>query len=183
VTELRKGFGPRLGAFVLDVIITVVCAIAIAAAFGSALGKLVGAEQMAAEAMKDKPADAAESVAVAGKIAAGAPLATMIAILLYGLIEAFTGASLGKMALGMKIANPDATAASVGKLFGRYAVKNGSAMINFLGSVAGVAALGNIGGLWSLAFLIGCFFALGSSKQALHDIIVGTAVYPKAEVK
>ena len=186
VAGLRKGFGPRLGALILDVIIVAVCGIAIGAAFGSALGKLVGAEQMAAEAMKDVPPEAAEGAALVGSIMSGmigTVLAVMIASVLYGLIEAFTGASPGKMALGMKIANPDATAASVGKLFGRYAVKNGNAIIGFLGFVAGVSALGTIGNLWGLAFFIGCFFALGSSKQALHDIIVKTAVYPKADVK
>jgi len=186
VTGLRKGFGPRLGALILDIIIAVVCGAVIAAAFGPALGKLVGAEEMAAEAMKDVPAEAAEGAAFAGSIMSGAIgtiLAMIITFMLYGLIEAFTGASPGKMILGMKIANPDATPASVGKLFGRYAVKNGNSILSFLGYVAGVAALGKIGGLWGLAVFIGCFFALGGSKQALHDIIVKTAVYPKAEVK
>jgi hypothetical protein len=43
-----------------------------------------------------------------------------------------------------------------------------------------LATLGNLGGL---VIFVGCFFVLGMKRQAFHDMIMGTAVYPKGAIK
>jgi len=43
--------------------------------------------------------------------------------------------------------------------------------------------LGNLGSLAWLNILVGCFFTLGMKRQAFHDMIAHTAVYPKGAIK
>jgi hypothetical protein len=43
-----------------------------------------------------------------------------------------------------------------------------------------LATLGNLAGL---IFFVGCFFTLGMKRQAFHDMIAKTAVYPKGAIK
>ena len=45
--------------------------------------------------------------------------------------------------------------------------------------LTGIEMLGTVGVGLGLIVFIGCFFALGSGKQALHDMVLKTAVYPK----
>ena len=40
--------------------------------------------------------------------------------------------------------------------------------------------VGQIGGL---IIFVGCFFTLGMKKQAFHDMIMHTAVFPKGAIK
>ena len=47
----------------------------------------------------------------------------------------------------------------------------------------GIAFLSTVGGLLSLVIFIGCFFVLGSQKQAIHDMISKTAVFNKADLR
>ena len=131
----------------------------------------------------DAGEDAAAMAALGG--AAGAFVGAMMGIGLvgtfYGLIEAFTGASPGKMVLGIKIGLAEGTAAPVSTLLIRYAVKNSGTILQLLGSI-GLAFLIPVAGLASLVIFVGCFFVLGQNKQALHDLVAKTAVYPKEKL-
>ena len=53
-------------------------------------------------------------------------------------------------------------------------------MVGLVAVATGIATISYVGILGGIVVLIGCFFALAESKQALHDRILGTAVY-KAE--
>lgn len=180
VGSQRIGFGPRLGALIIDLVLVVVGGGILGTLFGGALGGAIGAgaAEAAAAAEGVDPEAAAALGGVLGAVA-GAAVGIAIFTSLYGLIEAFTGASPGKMLIKIKIGNADGTQAPVGKLLLRYALKNSGTLINTLAALIGVTALGRLGGLCGLAVVIGCFFALGEAKQALHDMIAGTAVYPK----
>jgi uncharacterized RDD family membrane protein YckC len=132
---------------------------------GAAMSSGTGSEAQTAAAMGGMIG------ALAGMIIAAAVLG-----LAYFLIEGFTGFTLGKLMLGMRIANADGTQAAVPKLLTRWAVKNNNFIFSVLAAVAGVKFLATLGTLGALVIFVGCFLALGASKQALHDRICETRV-------
>ena len=67
-------------------------------------------------------------------------------------------------------------------MLGRYALKNCNFILSFLAGVTGVHLLRTIGVLGAIGILIGCFFVLGSAKQAFHDMIAKTAVYKRSQL-
>lgn len=74
----------------------------------------------------------------------------------------------------------DARAAALGQLIPRFLIKGISTVVGLVAVATGIATISYVGILGGIVVLIGCFFALAESKQALHDRILGTAVY-KAE--
>lgn len=166
----RIGFGPRLGATVLDIVFSITLIVplsllgiggAIAAAFG--LEESMSGDEAEALAMLGIGAAAISMILVAGVVA-----------LAYTLIEAFTGASPGKRVMGLQIAHQDGAAGDTKLYLMRWALKNCGSILNLvLPVVANIA---------SLVFFFGCFAALGENRQALHDMIAKTAVYKKSEI-
>jgi uncharacterized RDD family membrane protein YckC len=177
--ENRIGFGKRLGAMVLDIVICGVLVAILGGMVGGMLGLTAGS--LAAGGSSDAAAGAMSGAAlgaIMGMLAAAAVIG-----LAYFLIEGFTGYTLGKLLLGIRVANADGTQAPVSTLLARWALKN----VNFVGTFVAVLTgmefirvLGNAGGL---VIFVGCFLVLGMSRQALHDRIVHTAVYPKNMVR
>jgi len=172
--ENRIGFGQRFLAWLIDGIISVVGGAVIGAMLGGILGGAAGAA-----AGSGGSGGAAGGAQMGGLLGAMLGAVAGIAVFgtLYGLIEAFTGASPGKMILKIKIGNADGTAASVGTLFLRYVIKNIGLVCSVLALV--VAPLILLGRLLGFVVFIGCFFVLGEARQALHDMIAKTAVYPR----
>jgi uncharacterized RDD family membrane protein YckC len=178
--EQRIGFGKRLGALLLDCVIVAVLVIV----GGGIVGGMLGLNASSLPSNTDDPNAMAAAMSGATLGAIMGMMAAMAVIgLVYFLIEGFTGYTLGKLILGIRIANEDGSQASVTTLLGRWALKN----INFLCVVLAVATgvsffttLGRIGGL---IIFVGCFFALGMARQALHDKVLHTAVYPKNMVR
>lgn len=182
--EQRVGFGPRLGAWLLDVVIVCVLAFVGGGTIGGMLGVTAGA------ALGGAMANQADSLA-AGMAAMGGLFGGIVAFfiaaavigILYFLIEGFTGYTLGKLMLGIRVASDDGTAASVGKLLTRFAVKNCNFLLTVAGALSGVYLLVTLGRIGGLIIFVGCFFTLGMRKQAFHDMLAHTAVYPKAAIK
>ncbi len=165
----RIGFGPRLGATLLDALFIALLIVPM-----SMLG--IGAGLAAAMGMDATGGDEAEALALLG-VGAGAIAMILVATLLalaYTLIEAFTGASPGKRVLGLQIAKADGTAGDLSFYLLRWAVKNSGSLLNLV--------LPAIASLASLVFFFGCFAALGEKRQALHDMVVKSAVYKKADI-
>jgi uncharacterized RDD family membrane protein YckC len=183
--EQRVGFGPRLGALLLDCVIVAVLAVVGGGTISGLLG-LTGAAVLSS-AMSSSGADslALATAAIGGMFGAifGFVVAAALIGVAYFLIEGFTGYTLGKLMLGIRVANADGTAAGVGTLLARYAIKNCNFILTVLAVVSGMGVLKTLGNLGGLAVFVGCFFTLGMKKQALHDMIVGTAVYPKGVIK
>jgi len=164
----RIGFGKRLGAYLLDGIFTTIAAGVVGYALKDLFVGLV-------------PADPDVSGEAGAWIAAITGAAGLCAVL-YGLIEGFTGASPGKMILAIKIGTDNSTTAETNTLLKRYAIKTIGSILALLGLILGVALLNTLGSVLSVVVTIGCFFALGEAKQALHDKIVHTAVYPEETI-
>lgn len=179
----RVGFGRRLGALVLDAIAVMVLSMIIGPLIGGLVGGLGGgAVGAVAGATGDATAPAAALGGLFGAIM-GAAIGSLIVMVAYWVVEIFTAASPGKMLLGIKIRNTDSSAANTATLATRYAVKNIVSIFGLLAAITGITALSSVGGLLGLVVFIGCFFTLGASRQAIHDMIAKTAVYKTAEVR
>jgi len=181
--EQRIGFGKRLGALVLDLVLVCIVSWAGAGTIGGLLGG--AAAGVAASGMTAGDSTAAAAAMVGGFIGVIIAMVLAFAVIgtLYFLVEGFTGYTLGKLILGIRIANADGTAASVTTLLGRYLVKNCNFILSLLGFVTGIHVLLTLGRLGGLIIFVGCFFTLGTARQAVHDMIMKTAVYPKGVIK
>ena len=167
----RIGFGIRAIAYLVDWIAILV----VGTLLGSLLGGMLGAG--AAGAVTGEGA-----IAAAGGIV-GMLIGAMVGIGLAGVFwmfwEGLTGMTLGKLVVGIKVGGDDGKATFRGKLMLRAAVKYSYSVVSFLASVTGFALLMPLATLCWVVVLIGCFFALGQTRQALHDMAAGTAVYRK----
>lgn len=164
----RRGFGIRAVAVILDAIFVAVISYTLSLVFGATLGAVVGG-------LLGGPAGG-----VAGGAAGAFYLTGSLAVLLtflYGLIEAFTGASPAKRLLKMRIMNADSTEAATGTLFFRYLLKNSATALTILASLTGLTFLADLGGIAGMIIVLGFFLTLTASKQGVHDRIAKTAVY------
>lgn len=82
----------------------------------------------------------------------------------------FLGILVGVGTAGGERADP-------GRTFARFALKLSGTIVAVVALAARVPELLGVAALASLAAFGGCFAALGPERQALHDLIAGTAVY------
>jgi uncharacterized RDD family membrane protein YckC len=171
--EDRTGFGLRLGAAIIDAIVIVIGGGVLGALLGGALGAGAGA----------LTADEVETGAAGGGALGalmGAGLGTYLVGLIWTIWEGLTGAALGKRVLNIRIKADDGSPADVDKLISRAAIKNIGLLCGLVSSLLGIQLIGSIGNLAAFVIFIGCFFVLGDKRQAFHDMIAKTAVYPTA---
>lgn len=176
--ENRIGFGRRLGAFVIDFLIIFGLAYIVAVISGTFFERFVDFSKFTdaqLEVFDGKPNLWMFSVVV--------PITAVLMSFIYNLIEGFTGYTLAKYLLGIQIGNQDGTQASQGKLMGRFAIKNISSIIGLIAIALMATTLNTIGSVLGFVILIGCFFALGESKLALHDMIAKTAVFWRKDLE
>jgi uncharacterized RDD family membrane protein YckC len=184
--EQRIGFGKRLGALCLDILLCGLLAAVGGSTIGGWLGAYTGAAALGATNAAVNAGENAQAAAAMGGLlgaVAGFVIAFALIGVVYFLLEGFTGYTLGKLILGIRIANDDGTAAGVGKLLYRYLVKNSNSVLALLAVFTGVHALATLGNVAGLLIFVGCFFTLGVKRQAFHDMIAKTAVYPKGAIK
>ncbi len=175
--DKRVGFGPRLGAAVIDAVVIMIAG----GLFGGILGSILGIGAGAAAGTATDEEAAAVAAAALGFMG-GMMVGMYLVAILYGLIEAFTGASPGKMILKLKIGTEDGRTAPTAVYFTRWAVKYAGSILGTLGAITGISLVGTLGSLVGFVIFIGCFLVLGDKKQALHDMAAKTAVYLKADL-
>jgi uncharacterized RDD family membrane protein YckC len=172
----RIGFGPRLLAYLIDgITIGIVGGI-----LGSILGGILGlGASGAAAASGASGSDAAAAGALVGIMGAIAGAAIGMGIVSIGWFvwEGLTGQALGKLLLKLRIKAADGSVAGPDKLFTRAAIKYSQLLLGLIGAITGVNAISQLGSLAGFVVFIGCFFALGQNRQALHDIVAKTAVF------
>lgn len=177
----RIGFGPRLGAYLIDFVFNAIV--------GSFLGMALGATLVGIFFGSQAATGSVEGDALVGGFGAllGGMIGTLAGIYLMSLvmfiIEGITGQTPGKMLLKIKNANQDGTAANSSVLWIRALLKYSGTILALLAGVTSVAILGTLGSLAGLAIFVGCFFTLGDKKQALHDIVAKTIVLKKEDIK
>ena len=101
----------------------------------------------------------------------------------YSLIEGLGGASPGKLTMGYKIANQDASEGDTKLYLRRWAIKNLGAILTFIAFVPSLGFMESIGSLANFVIFLGCFAVLGQARLALHDRIAQTAVYHKDDIR
>jgi len=175
--DKRVGFGPRLGAALIDVVAIVI----LGGVFGGILGSVLGLGAGALAGSATDEGGAAVAAAAVGFFGGMALGITLVGVL-YGLIEAFTGASPGKMVLKLKIGFEDGRNAPVATYFTRWAVKYSGTILSSVGLITGISLLGTLGSLAGFVIFVGCFFVLAAKKQAIHDMAAKTAVFNKADL-
>lgn len=177
--EKRVGFSLRLAAALLDAAVILVLAVGV----GGTLGGLIGG--VAGRAFGG--AGAGSGAAAAAGALVGAFIGTLAAssgvTFFYSLIEAFTGASPGKMALRLKIGLANGRRAPLRVCVRRWAVKYSGALFGLLGAVPFLSPLAVFATAAGLVIFLGCFLALGDRRQALHDLVAGTAVFRTPDLR
>ncbi len=180
-TEKRVGFGPRLGAFIIDsFVITILASILMALLMENTFsafikGQLTEAIMNTAGNHHFTPQEAYDEMMRVSLFIAHFST-------LYMITEAFFGATPGKMILGIKIGTQDGKAGDIWVYFPRFAIKNGSVLLELIGRISGFTFLNSIAGLAGMVILFGCLFILGEKRQALHDTLARTAVFRKNDL-
>ena len=177
--ELRVGFGPRFAAALIDAAVVAIVGLVAGATIGGMLGGGIGGA-LGGSAAGDAAAGAALGAALGAVLGAVAAFGGFV--FLYSLIEAFTGASPGKMFLGLKVGTDDGRRGSSALYLKRWALKYSGTLLGLLGAIPGLHVLGLLAPAAGLVIFIGCFLTLGDRRQALHDLGAATAVFQKADL-
>lgn len=168
--EYRVGFGRRFFAYILDYIIyTLIFLVALVLT-----GKINQVVSLASSAT----IDINEITEISKSIL---PLALLVSLIYYSL-EAFIGATLGKLTLGIKIGNLNRENATIDQLLIRYSIKNINVLLSLIGLIPALSFVNIIGSIFGFVVFIGFFFIFSEKKQALHDKIANTAVYYNDEI-
>jgi len=177
--EKRVSFGVRVAATLIDMLIVGVVGFGVGAALGGMLGGSLGS------ALGGASQEGAASGAAIGA-ALGAVLGAVAAfggfVFLYSLIEAFTGASPGKMLLKLRVGTADGRIGSPVLYVKRWAIKYSGTVLGLLGAIPGLHVLGLLAPAAGVVIFVGCFVALGDRRQALHDLAAKSAVFLKADL-
>jgi len=165
--SLRIGVGPRLGASLIDFFIAGIAGLVIGAIL-TPLG--IGAAALGSNV---------EEAAILGGLGAllSGSVGFVVGATLYNLIEACTGASPGKMIIGIQIRSADGHQPEWTALLGRYLIKNAAAIVGVVALLDWTGSLESVSNLLAVVFLLGCLPVVGARRQALHDMLAGTAVF------
>jgi len=175
----RVGFGPRLLAAAIDAVVVLALTIGVGGTIGGLLGGGAGGALGGGES-----GGAAAGAAIGAVLGAlvGAAVAFSGFTFLYSLIEALTGASPGKMLLGLKVGLEDGRRAPVSAYLARWIVKYSGSIFGLLGALPVLHILAVLASAAGLVVFLGCFLVLGDRRQALHDLAAKTAVFRKSDL-
>jgi uncharacterized RDD family membrane protein YckC len=169
----RIGFGKRLLAMIIDFILFfLICGI-LSFIFAGLITGLLDAFNI----NKD-------ITTVAGIFGALAGLLFILPFMyfIYYLIEGFTGYTLGKFILGIRVGTEDGKIAGTSVLIMRYLIKSSSTFISIISLFTGIEFLGTISTFCSFILFVGCFLVLTENRQSIHDLLSKTAVYNKKDL-
>ena len=147
----RIGFGPRLGAALIDMVIILVIMSVSTLIFGVSLfgGGLANPDMFG-------------GASVAGLSLAGVVLS--IIPLAYMSLEVFRAATPGKMLLKLKIRAEGGAEADQNTLVKRFLVKNSAALLNILAAITTVSVFSTLGSMVGFVIGIGCLLVLTASR-------------------
>lgn len=166
----RVGFGRRLGALVIDIIISyLIISIVNSMFFDEKALESILENQSNLEFVKPYLMDILSI--------------TFIITLLYYVSEVFFGFSIGKLILKIRIASDDRTESNTMELLTRYLIKYSFPILALISILLESEFLTYLSVMGLFLFLFGSLFSLGSKRQALHDKFTNTAVYYKDNIK
>lgn len=104
--------------------------------------------------------------------------------LLYFSLELFIAASVGKLIMGISIADANGTRAEFSALLTRYLTKNLSVLLSLIGLILSINFLFfTLSPMILFVLLIGFFMILSKKRQAFHDMFSKTAVFRNEHIK
>ena len=160
----RAGFGIRLGALIIDAVILTVIYWVVGLVFRPSV-----------HITPDSTAD--QVVAATMAAMRRAMLISFVVYLAYSLTEVFKAATPGKQILKLKIVDQSGNDAPREQLWKRWGVRWGATLgLGLLWALTGMGLFMTLYSLVGLVLFVGCFMVLGANRQALHDVIAGTAV-------
>ncbi len=167
----RIGFGRRLGAALLDIVIFYILFLIIILTSGiySEINELI----------PDLLTDPTVFRKIAELIT---PIAVILSLIYYS-FEVFIAATPGKMMLNIQIASDDKTKASISKLFTRFFIKHIEIFLNLIVMATAFEVLNTVSSILQIIIIIGFFFVLSEKKQSFHDMIAKTAVYYRNDLE
>lgn len=181
ISERRVGFGRRLGALALDVLFCVIIYLTIFFLSGMYESQMLVAEKVRSQGLNF------QLITQVGYEFIEQNMTTLLFMqfmfLLYFSLEVIVGATLGKVIVGIQVANEDGKPAKFIQLLSRFAYKYSAQIISIFTVVYYRSTmLSLVQNLFYLTVIVGCFFALSKTKLALHDRIFKTAVFKKSEL-
>ncbi len=171
----RVGFGPRLGAYLIDVVFVSLLGATFMFLFPSFVENLIDYSKL--NELEGTPGYGFTETMM--KVGVGSTILGF----LYNLVEAFTGYTFGKFILGLQIANADASAPTLETLASRFALKNIGTILGIIAFVPALSFVQKISSVFGLAVVVGCFFVLGDKRQSFHDMIAKTAVFKRINLQ
>lgn len=190
IEDLRAGFGIRLGALAIDGVIAAIFT-AIITLILSPLelptpDSLLEAQDTVDELLSLFGLTGEEGMTIT-KLMVSSTYAGAIGGVLYMLVEGLTGASIGKRILGLTVARADGTAGTQSLFLSRMFVKNSDRILQLIAILPLISilsgAISSAASTIGFVLFIGCFLALGRNRQALHDMVVKTAVFKTSDVR
>lgn len=176
----RATFGKRLGAFVMDVIFLGIISMLVANSTG------FWQEMMEFARENQGNMNFFDPNAVNGELLESVLSFSMFlygSFIVYWLAEIFLSASIGKLALGLRIASSSRQKAGANQLFIRFVVRHSGLLLSFIYAVTAIEAISNLSSLATLLFIIGAFFVFSDKRQAIHDMVANTAIFNKHSIK
>lgn len=184
IEDRRVGFGPRVGAWLLDQIGLWFVTIALVLIITSLQP---GQTEFVKESLRELLTAMKEMGLPREMINEALPYllsmlyAGFLSPIIYWSIEAFTGASPGKRIMKLRIGREDGAIAEPSVIAMRTAIKMSDRILKLIAlvPVADIIARGitSASSLVEVVIVIGCFIVLSAKKQALHDMIARTAVF------
>jgi len=175
--DFRIGFGRRLGAYLIDFVIYSFLLVTAMSIFGI-LDDFASLMTISQD-LGGNPEEL--QIYMKDLYARFYPLVLVIAFAYYSM-EIFFAQTVGKMVLGIKIANSDRTQASLGTLIKRFMAKYFNYFLLLLYILTSIEIFSTLQTIFGIVIFIGCFLALSQSRMALHDRIAKTAVFFKDEI-
>jgi uncharacterized RDD family membrane protein YckC len=177
----RAGFGVRLVALVIDMVLLVAISVVIGLMAGSSTAVLLHKLGFSAAIADPGSAALATGLMAIGVFLLVTSLVATFLSLPYNLMEAFFGWTPGKLATGLRVRNQDGSRPTLGQVFSRWLIKHNAILLALLTFVGLPVAI--FSPFLQAAVFLGCFLALGQSRQALHDSLTHTAVYEVSQLE
>lgn len=190
IEDVRAGFGIRLGAFLIDGVITMLLIsiiTAILSPFNLPTPDVLLDAKSSLEDLFVLLNMSSDEESFVNQLVVNSSYAGAIAPILYMLIEGLTGASIGKRLLKLTVAHADGTAGNQSLFLSRMFVKNSDRVLHLIAILPLITFLSgpieSAGSTIGFVLFIGCFLVLGRNRLALHDMVVKTAVFKTSDVR
>jgi uncharacterized RDD family membrane protein YckC len=164
----RAGFGIRFASYLIDISPSIIFTIVLVGIVVTRLGSVIaGGDAQAAQEIARR---------MEGEFVLYTYLLSFYSVGLWT-YEIFTGRTLGKHLLGLKVAGDNMEPAEPRRIAVRNILKLGPALLGLINIPLDSGWIGLVNGLAGLAFLVGCFAVLGDGRQAWHDMWADLGVY------